>query len=1060
MTIKQSLQQSLPNTVLSFLILAVVYGCGGGSDAPTPPPIPPVDTTNPTVADVQAPSSVVNRVVTLTVTASDNVGVTAVRFFVDGVLLGTDNAAPYSMDWDTSGETEGDHTLTAEADDAAGNTATSAAATFTVQNVLVFAVSPSGNEEVPASSSQATAQADLTINVATGDVQGSMTTSGVTATAAHIHDSFAGANGSVLIGLDQDAGDPTLFTVPAASTLDSAGVDLLLSGGLYINVHSAAAPGGEIRGQILPDGFVLRFAALEGIASVPRVASPASGRAAITLDQTSGAIAIHAQVAGLDDATQAHLHQAYAGAPGPVAIALTPDTTDVGHWFVEGQTLNAAALTAFANGELYVNVHSPANPGGEIRGQVLPDGIAVIFANLSGEQEVPALDSSADGIAALTLDEAGSLVSIHVNTSGVIDASGSHLHNAFGGTNGPVEIGLTQDGSDPSHWFAEQQALSAAQLAAILAGGTYVNVHSLVNAGGEVRGQVIPEGIFFASGRVDGNQAVPPIATTASGTYAVTADPLAGTVVAHVNTVGVVDPTLAHLHDGYAGTNGGVAVPLAQDAGNADLWSAIDAPIDAAQFDAMSSGRYYVNVHTLVNGGGEIRGQVAPSSIEVLFTDMTGAQEVPANPSGASAIAASTVDFEARTVTIHVNASGADLATGSHIHLGYAGENGGVQVPLTQDGGNVAHWSATDAPLDDAGIASYKAGQLYVNLHTPTFLAGEIRGQIAPPSIEVLFTDMTGAAEVPPVVTTASGVAASTVNRDTGALTLHVNSTGVVIPTASHIHTAAAGQNGPVLIGLVQDGANLDHWSTSDATLAMDSLNDYKAGALYVNLHTMANPGGEIRGQITPPDAANFDNVDPIVSLASPGSPVSDTVTLTATASDNQGVVEVRFLVDGALIGTDTTAPYSFDWDTTTVANADVTLTAEAEDATGNVGVSADVPVTVQNAVAVTLGQLQTQIFTPRCSGCHSGPTSAVLPSGMNLSSTNDSFNALVNVASLQVGGLNRVTPGNPNTSYLVQKLEGTQPGGTDRMPQGGPFLDQATIDMVRQWILDDALNN
>lgn len=77
----------------------------------------------------------------------------------------------------------------------------------------------------------------------------------------------------------------------------------------------------------------------------------------------------------------------------------------------------------------------------------------------------------------------------------------------------------------------------------------------------------------------------------------------------------------------------------------------------------------------------------------------------------------------------------------------------------------------------------------------------------------------------------------------------------------------------------------------------------------------------------------------------------------------------------------------------------------------------------------------------------------------MNLSSANDSFNALVNVASIQVGSLNRVTPGDPDNSYLIHKLEGTQASG-GRMPQGGPFLSQASIDMVRQWITDGALNN
>jgi CHRD domain/Bacterial Ig domain len=889
-------------------------------------------------------------------------------------------------------------------------------------------------------------------------VQGGLTTSGISATAAHIHSAFAGANGPVLIPLDQDAGDPTMFTVPAGSTLDVAGVDQLLSGSLYVNVHSAAFPGGEIRGQILPDNFVLRFAELTGFKSVPQLKSIASGRAAITLDRVTGTVSIHAQVVDLDDATQAHLHQAYAGANGPVLIALTQDAGDPGHWFAEGATLNTAGLSAFDNGELYVNVHSPANPSGEIRGQVLPDGITVLFSELSGAQEVPALATTAAGLAALTLDEAGSTLSIHVNTSGLDDASAAHLHNAFGGANGPVEIGLMQDTVNPSHWSAEQQALDASQLAAVLAGGTYINVHSPANPGGEVRGQVIPDGIIFAFGGLNGSQEVPAVSTSASGTYAVTGNTGAGTVIAHVNTTGVDDATAAHLHDGFAGTNGGVAIGLVQDPGNVALWSVIDASADAAQLAALRAGRYYVNVHTPANPGGEIRGQVTTGDVDVLFTAMDGRNEVPANSSTATAVAASTVDRVTGTMTLHLNATGADVATAAHIHLGFAGQNGGVAIGLAQDVGDLGHWSVADAPLDAAAMASYEAGQLYVNLHTPTFPGGEIRGQIAPPPIEVLLSDMSGNQEVPAVMTAAAGIASSTVNRDSGTIELHVNATGVDDATAAHIHTAPTGQNGSVLIGLLQDPSDTGHWSVS-ASLDTGALADYKAGGLYVNVHTPANPGGEIRGQIVPPNAAEFDNIDPTVVLTPPGSPVSGNVTLMADAADNQGVSVVRFLVDGNVIGSDTTPPYTIDWDTTTSSNGNVTLTAEAEDATGNIGVSADVVVDVQNATAVTLGQIQTQVFSPTCSGCHSGPTSGNLPSGMNLSSASASFGALVNVPSLQVGSLNRVTPNDPQNSYLIRKLEGTQTVGV-RMPQGGPFLDQATIDMIKDWINDGAPNN
>ena len=187
---------------------------------------------------------------------------------------------------------------------------------------------------------------------------------------------------------------------------------------------------------------------------------------------------------------------------------------------------------------------------------------------------------------------------------------------------------------------------------------------------------------------------------------------------------------------------------------------------------------------------------------------------------------------------------------------------------------------------------------------------------------------------------------------------------------------------------------------------------------------------------------------------------VSGDVALDADATDNQGIVAVRFLADGGLISSDATTPYSITWDTTTVANGQVTLTAEAEDLAGNVGVSASVVVTVQNAAPVTLSQIQAQVFGPTCSvsGCHSGGGGG-LPGVMNLTSAKASFNNLVNVPSLQMGSLDQIEPGDPDNSYLIRKIEGTASVGA-RMPFGGPFLDQATINMIRQWVSDGALNN
>ncbi len=103
-----------------------------------------------------------------------------------------------------------------------------------------------------------------------------------------------------------------------------------------------------------------------------------------------------------------------------------------------------------------------------------------------------------------------------------------------------------------------------------------------------------------------------------------------------------------------------------------------------------------------------------------------------------------------------------------------------------------------------------------------------------------------------------------------------------------------------------------------------------------------------------------------------------------------------------------------------------------------------------------TLTTIQTNVFTPRCSGCHNG-TGTTLPGSMNLTGASASHAALVGVASLEVPALQRVAPGNPNDSYLIRKLEGGPGIVASRMPLGSPPLDQPTIDSIRLWIANGA---
>lgn len=123
-----------------------------------------------------------------------------------------------------------------------------------------------------------------------------------------------------------------------------------------------------------------------------------------------------------------------------------------------------------------------------------------------------------------------------------------------------------------------------------------------------------------------------------------------------------------------------------------------------------------------------------------------------------------------------------------------------------------------------------------------------------------------------------------------------------------------------------------------------DSTNKQRRITAYTSVEPPPQGGGD--PPPPPPDTA-----PPSVSMTSPasGATVSGAVAVAATATDNVGVVGVRFLVDGVALGTDdTTAPYSTSWDSTTAANGTHTVTATAYDAAGN-SASASATVTVAN---------------------------------------------------------------------------------------------------------------
>jgi hypothetical protein len=427
-------------------------------------------------------SSTVNRSVTLTATPTAPNGVMRVDFLVDGSVIGMATATPFTANWDTSTLPDGAHTVTARVTDSLNLAADSTAASVTVANNITLSLAMSPGEEFPVPTSTASGTGQLAVNLSTGVISGNFTLTGLTATAAHIHDAYAGNAGNILIPFAPNATIANRWDLAANSTLTAAQVDRLLGGALYVNAHSTAYPGGEIRSQLKPANIRVVYADMSGAQETPPVTITASGVAAVTVDSVASQASVHLNSTGVDDATAAHIHTGAAGVAGPVLIPLTHDTGTAparpGHWFVEKQAVTATNLTDFGNSAWYANIHTPAFGNGAIRGQITLPVTATTLTQLQstifgpicsgchtgGGASLPSsmnLSNASASFAALvgvTSLEVGTLKRVNPN-----DVAGSYIINKLEGT----------------QTVGGQMPLGGAPLSA----GTIATVKSWINAG-------------------------------------------------------------------------------------------------------------------------------------------------------------------------------------------------------------------------------------------------------------------------------------------------------------------------------------------------------------------------------------------------------------------------------------------------------------------------------------------------------------------------------------------------------------------------------------------------
>jgi len=442
---------------------------------------------------------------------------------------------------------------------------------------------------------------NITIEVAAADLTGPIM-------GIHVHEGAPGTNGPVVFDLTSSIDGCRVST--NLSGISASERAKFLAGDYYLNVHTAANPGGEIRAQILLETDFRYTAYLKGNNEVPAVNTDALGWGSFNLSKAGYELEINVATTGLSGPiTGAHLHLAPAGSTGGVIEDLTS--------FIQGSSIVGAVVDPsayaadIAAGNVYVNVHTAANPGGEIRAQLVLQPALTFDAYANGAQSGVA--TSAFALGTVNVDYNLSTLTFHLIADGLSGPiTSAHIHEGEAGSAGGVVYDLTPliNGNEI---IGMLPLTDIASLNAFLSGGYYWNIHTDANPNGEIRGQVYKLARENYSYVLGPENEVPPSDCDGTGVGMVTID--RGQSNAHYMMVvcEMTEPiAAAHFHNAPAGSNGGVIFDLGPSFANFNNTAAYGYWTEP-DFTSMESVMFrnnevYANIHTANCPGGAIRG--------------------------------------------------------------------------------------------------------------------------------------------------------------------------------------------------------------------------------------------------------------------------------------------------------------------------------------------------------------------------------------------------------------------------------------------------------------------
>ena len=512
-------------------------------------------------------------------------------------------------------------------------------------------------------------------------------------------------------------------------------------------------------------------------------------------------------------------------------------------------------------------------------------------AHLSGSNEVHLPPTIASGTIEAVLTDTTLVLSgtfSNLTSPVAVDiGGGAHIHLGYAGEDGPVvfPLNVDLDADLMGGTFAAEDntfELDSDQVEALNDRRYYVNIHTEMFPAGEIRGQLVPAADEVLRVNLTGNNETPPIHTAAYGSLVGELNDneltLSGSFSNLSSPLAVDIGGGAHIHEGLAGQAGGVEIALDVTSSDDLLSGVFEAAnntytLTEAQLEMLQNRELYVNVHSENFQPGEIRGQILSQVDAVFQANLSGATETPpVNTDATGAVIAELTDNE-----LIVTGSFAGLSSplavavggGAHIHIGYAGESGGVVIPLVVTPGDTDMSGTFEADentfeLDEEDIENLTARRHYVNIHSENYQPGEIRGQLLGEARSYFYANLDGLNEIingSPVITEAAG--GITVERTGDRIILSGSFDGlssdlaVDIGGGAHLHEGGPSETGGVVIPLsVTTGEDMQSgiFDAADNMYTMEEETEMLliGGNLYANIHSENYQPGEIRGQLLP----------------------------------------------------------------------------------------------------------------------------------------------------------------------------------------------------------------